>query len=97
MPMAVEWELPPPVVYSIPPEPVCVITAEHTEAERRFFRPVYKFNGDCAAFGNFLKNRVSHPPDNLKFVCEQVTNGVAVRMAVLYLIAGEGDLDEIIN
>ncbi len=28
---------------------------------------------------------------------EQVTNGVAVRMAVLYLIAGEGNLDEINN
>ena len=30
-------------------------------------------------------------------ICEQVTNGIAVRMAVLYLIAGEGDLDEIVN
>jgi aspartate carbamoyltransferase catalytic subunit len=30
-------------------------------------------------------------------ICEQVTNGVAIRMAVLYLIAGEGDLDEINN
>ncbi len=28
-------------------------------------------------------------------ICEQVTNGIAVRMAVLYLIAGEGDLNEI--
>ncbi|MBN1898933.1 MAG: aspartate carbamoyltransferase catalytic subunit [Spirochaetes bacterium] len=28
-------------------------------------------------------------------ICQQVTNGVAVRMAVLYLIAGEGDLNEI--
>jgi len=28
-------------------------------------------------------------------ICEQVTNGVAVRMAVLYLIAGEGDLNEL--
>ncbi len=30
-------------------------------------------------------------------ILEQVTNGIAIRMAVLYLIAGEGDINEIIN
>ncbi len=30
-------------------------------------------------------------------ILEQVTNGIAVRMAVLFLIAGEGCIDEIIN
>ncbi len=30
-------------------------------------------------------------------ILEQVTNGIAVRMAILYLIAGEGDINEVIN